>query len=219
MKLPHVLTQVLLMSKPNSDIVNKTEQFVREKLNDEATGHDWWHVDRVRNLALYIAEQEAESNTLVVELEALLHDVADHKFHDGDHEIGPRIAAEHLSDLELDNTTIQHVLDCMRVCSYSRGLEPQTLEAAIVQDADRLDALGAIGIARLFATGPHFKQIIYTPKESKETQKTSVGHFYQKIFNLASQMNTGTGKIIAKEREGYMKKYLDKFYAEWNGTE
>ena len=198
-------------------ILENTAKFAEKTLAGEATGHDWWHVYRVNKLARTICESENDADSFIVSLAALLHDIADHKFHNGDHTVGEKVSRDWLSNQDVDTETIKEVLHCISVCSYSNGLHPESKEAEIVQDADRLDALGAIGLARVFATGVHFGQIFYDPNQPKESQKTTTGHFYEKLFELETQMNTSTGKEIARERSAYLNDYLDRFYLEWEG--
>lgn len=197
-------------------LIDVTAEYVKAELLNEVTGHDWWHVYRVWQLAQRIGKQES-ANMIVVELSALLHDIADYKFHDGDHEKGTTVARQWLESQNADEELISKVCECIKVCSFSKGIRPENIEQAVVQDADRLEALGAIGIARAFATGVHFKQALYDPEKPKESQDTTIGHFYYKLLNLKEQMNTSSGLKIATERDEYMRDFLDRFYKEWEG--
>ena len=199
-----------------SQIIADTHAYVQEILGSEATGHDYWHIYRVCKLALHIATTEP-ADLFVVEMAALLHDIADHKFHNGDREINLTVSRAWIEKQSVPDDTQEHILACIDVCSYSKGKKPESIEAAIVQDADRLDGLGAIGIARVFATGVHFDQIFYNPNQELAEQKTSIGHFHQKIFKLKDQMNTDTAKDIATQRHQYMVDFLDQFHTEWEG--
>ena len=220
MYMPHFLTQCIA----------DTEQHVRQQLEGEGSGHDWWHIHRVRNTALILAKEE-NADLFVVELSALLHDIADHKFHNGDETVGPRVAGEWLIQLGVEPKIIEHVQEIIRDISF-KGAKVQTpmrtIEGKVVQDADRLDALGAIGIARAFAYGGHKNRELYNPEHSP-TQHTSfeaykndagptVNHFYEKLFLLKDRMNTTTGKKIAVERHTFMENYLQRFYDEWDGN-
>jgi uncharacterized protein len=211
------------------DPVSETAEFVKEKFANDSTGHDWWHLYRVWTMAKRIAEEEKGANMLVVELAALLHDIADWKFHDGDSGVGPTAAREWLKNINTDEENIDQVVYIIKHISFKGGFDEhkmQTLEGKIVQDADRLDALGAIGLARLFATGAKLGKIIHDP--SKEytsfeeyykniSKNTMINHFYEKLLLLKDKMNTKTGKKIALHRHEYMERYLEEFYAEWDG--
>ena len=197
-------------------IIQNTADHVKNVLYGESTGHDWWHVYRVWNLAKHITEIE-KADSFIVELAVLLHDLADYKFNDNDHDIGIKVSTKWLESQGVDSAYIEPILDCIRSCSFSSGHTPSTLEAQIVQDADRLEAIGAIGIARAFATGTYFKQIFFNPDLPKENQKTTIGHFYEKLLLLKDGMNTEAGKEIAFERHRYTEEFLVRFYAEWAG--
>lgn len=214
----------------NSEIINKTEEYVKNKLQGEGTGHDWWHIHRVRNTALRLGEIEG-ADLFIVELAALLHDIADHKFHDGDEEIGPATARNWLENLGLDEAVIQRVCTIIRDVSF-KGAEVETtmesIEGKVVQDADRLDALGAIGIARAFAYSGHKGRELYNPEinpeshTSFEAYKKSSGptlnHFYEKLFLLKDRMNTRAGREEAEKRHQFMKDFVDQFFSEWDGN-
>lgn len=212
------------------EIINKTSTFIKNKLQGEASGHDWWHVYRVWNNAKLIAQKEPSANKFIIELGALLHDVADWKFHNGDTTIGPKIAREFLEKLDVEENIIAEICEIIATISFKGAnvkSSMKTLEGAIVQDADRLDALGAVGIARTFAYGGHAGSEMYNPEikpilhntyeEYKNKKTTSINHFYEKLLLLAERMNTQTAKEIAIERQKFMEYYLKQFFAEWNG--
>ncbi len=213
-------------------IIQKTAQFVREHLEGESTGHDWWHTYRVWKMALRIANEEKDVDLFVVQLAALLHDIADWKFHGGDESIGVKLAREWLEKLEVDEKTINHVCEIIKEVSFKGAgvkSKPRTKEGMIVQDADRLDALGAIGIARCFATGAKLNQEIYNPEikpkfhktfeEYKNSKTTSINHFYEKLLLLKDLMNTETARRIAEGRHKFMEEFIDRFFREWNGED
>ena len=211
-------------------IINKTVSFVRETLAEAEGGHDWWHIYRVWKNAKHIAGVEGGVDLLVVELGALLHDIADSKFHHGDEEIGPKTARDYLNSLGLTNSIVEHVENIVRHISFKGTVEGQkwtSPELAVVQDADRLDALGAIGIARTFNYGGHTGRSLYDPnikpnlEMSKEEYKNSttptLNHFYEKLLLLKDLMNTKTGKEMAEGRHQFIEQYLEQFYSEWEG--
>ncbi|NGM66225.1 HD domain-containing protein [Sphingobacterium sp. SGR-19] len=210
-------------------IIQRTAAFVQEKLRNAEAGHDWWHIQRVWNNTKLILETE-NADILVCELTALLHDIADSKFHHGDEQVGPRIAGEFLYSLGLDDGRIEHVQQIIFNMSYKASLgqiDFHSKELEIVQDADRLDAIGAIGIARAFHYGGFKNREIYNPnippqkqlsKEAyKNTTAPTVNHFYEKLLLLQDKMNTDTAKQIAKHRHYFMESFLQQFYGEWNG--
>ena len=213
-----------------TDLIGKTISFVKEKLANAEGGHDWFHVERVYRNAILISKNEV-CNTAIVQLAALLHDIADSKFHDGDETVGPKMAREFLESQEVDEATITHVINIIENISFKGGNFQNTFsskELDIVQDADRLDAIGAIGIARMFNYGGFKNRVIYDPKiapknkmtkeEYKKNDSPTINHFYEKLFLLKDKMNTETGKEIAKERHRYMEGFLSQFYAEWEGA-
>jgi uncharacterized protein len=217
-----------------SDVIQKTEQYVRELLSGDKTGHDWWHTKRVHNVSLHIAEEETKIGTnvniFVVQLAALLHDIADWKFQNGDESVGPQKAMKWLESIGVDKNTSSHVCQIIKDISFKgAGVSDDmpTTEGAIVQDADRLDALGATGIARCFATGTKLGNTIYDPEifptihntvyEYKKLRSTSINHFYEKLFLLKDRMKTNTGKKLAEERHHYMEMFIQRFLSEWNG--
>ena len=212
-----------------TDLIGKTIVFVKAKLANAEAGHDWFHVERVYRNAILISKNEV-CNTAIVQLGALLHDIADSKFHDGDETIGPKMAREFLESQEVDEATIAHVINIIENISFKGGNFEKSFsskELDIVQDADRLDAIGAIGIARMFNYGGFKNRVIYDPKiapknkmtkeEYKKNNSPTINHFYEKLFLLKDKMNTETGKEIAKERHRYMEGFLSQFYAEWEG--
>lgn len=211
-------------------IIDRTADHVRDALSGEGSGHDWHHIERVWRLAKRIGEAEA-ADMAVVELAALLHDIADWKAHGGDPTVGPKTAMAWLTAQGLDVDAVQHVGRIIANISFKGAkVEQPTLsaEGKVVQDADRLDAIGAIGIARAFAYGGSKGRAIYEPAcrptehDSAEaylnSQGTTVNHFYEKLLLLRDRMNTKTGRAIAEERHRFMEEYLRRFYEEWEGA-
>ncbi|HEY5688990.1 MAG TPA: HD domain-containing protein [Yeosuana sp.] len=209
------------------DQITKTIAFVREQLVNAEGGHDWFHIERVFNNALLISKTE-RVDKLVVSLAALLHDIADSKFHNGDETIGPNTARTFLFNLNVDSAVIEHVINIIENISFKGGNVSQKFhskELEVVQDADRLDAIGAIGIARCFNYGGFKNRQLYNPdikpnlKMTKEEYKNSnaptINHFYEKLLLLKDRMNTNTGKRIASDRHAFMELYLKQFYNEW----
>ncbi|MGB0346909.1 MAG: HD domain-containing protein [Balneolaceae bacterium] len=212
------------------NILIETEKYVREQLEGEGSGHDWWHIHRVRNMALSIAKEE-NADVFIVELAALLHDIADHKFHDGDETIGPKVAGDWLATLNVNEATITHVKEIISDLSFKGAnvaTPMRTIEGKIVQDADRIDAIGAIGIARAFAYGGHKNRELFNPDKSptqhnsfdayKNDTGPTINHFYEKLFLLKERMNTQSGRKIAKNRHSFMEDYVNRFYLEWDGN-
>ncbi|MEA2107669.1 MAG: HD domain-containing protein [Bacteroidota bacterium] len=210
-------------------VIQKTIEFVKDTLSDAEGGHDWWHIYRVWNLSKHIAQTESV-NLFIVELGALLHDIADHKFHNGDEEIGPLKAREFLLSLNVDEDIIGHIENIISNISFKGGKHKQHFtspELDVIQDADRLDAMGAIGIARTFNYGGYKQREIYNPaiksnlnmtkEEYKQSKAPTINHFYEKLLLLKDRMNTKTGKIMAKHRHQFMEQYLEEFYNEWEG--
>ena len=210
-------------------LISDTIQFVKQQLEDAEGGHDWFHIERVYKNSLLIAETE-KCNLLVVQLGALLHDIADSKFNDGDETVGPRVAREFLDKHNVDENTIEHIIKIIENISFKGGNFEKKFtskELEIVQDADRLDAIGAVGIARAFNYGGFKNRPLYNPqiepqlKMTKEQYKNTVAptinHFYEKLLLLKDKMNTETGNRIAIERHEFMETFLTQFYAEWNG--
>ena len=215
----------------NTELVEATIAFVKETLGHAEAGHDWFHTQRVFKNALLLAKDE-KVDVLVVSLGALLHDIADSKFNKGDETVGPRMAREFLGSLEVKQKTIDQVCYIIENISFKNSIGRENdanhpLELQLVQDADRLDAIGAIGIARAFHYGGFKNRKLYDPdippnlKLSKEAYKKSdsptINHFYEKLLLLKDKMNTEAGKNIASERHDFLLKYLEQFYAEWNG--
>ncbi|HEY0899941.1 MAG TPA: HD domain-containing protein [Sphingobacteriaceae bacterium] len=213
-----------------NNIIAQTAEYVKNTLADAEAGHVWWHIQRVWNNAKTLAQKE-DVDMVVVELAALLHDIADSKFHNGDEEIGPQKAGAFLRSLHVDNAIVLHVQAIIRNMSFKASLGEVSFhspELAVVQDADRLDAIGAIGIARAFTYGGFKNRELYNPdqkpnlqmtkEEYKSSQSPTINHFYEKLLLLKDKMNTETGKRIAQERHRVMEDYLEQFYAEWEGT-
>lgn len=211
-------------------MIQQTIEYVKSELKDAEGGHDWWHIYRVWKTAKQIAASEAVDNQ-VVELGALLHDIADSKFHDGDETIGPRKASEFLTSIGVDQKIIDHVILIIQNISFGGGNFEKKFhspELAVVQDADRLDALGAIGIARTFNYGGFKNRAIYDPNippqlnmtkaEYKKSTAPTINHFYEKLLLLKKKMNTPTGKKMAAQRHQFMENYLHQFYREWEGN-
>ena len=210
-------------------IINKTIDFVKQELDGAEGGHDWFHIKRVFNNAKLIVKTE-NADELIVSLSALLHDIADSKFYDGDENIGPEKATEFLMSLNIDSSDIEHIVQIIKNISFKGGKVKRTFsskELDIVQDADRLDAIGAIGIARCFNYGGFRDREIFNPNikpklnmtktEYKNSKAPSINHFYEKLLLLKNKMNTNTGKRIAIARHKFMEQYLEQFYAEWDG--
>ena len=211
-------------------LISCTLDFVKEKLHGAEAGHDWFHIERVWKLSKKIAETE-NCNLEVVELSALLHDIADPKFHAGNETLALKIAQDFLENQNVSNAIIEQVLFIIQNISFkNRGEAPKDLpiELKIVQDADRLDAMGAIGIARTFNFGGFKNNLMYHPEippklnmtkeEYKKNEGTTINHFYEKLLLLKDLMNTEKGKELAQERHDFMQKFLDEFYKEWNVT-
>ncbi len=210
-------------------LIEQTRNFVQSALRDAESGHDWWHIFRVWKLAEKIAREE-KADLFVVSLGALLHDIADAKFYKGDETIGPRRAQQFLQKQNLPEEIIRKVLNIIRYVSFKNRdeiPEENSKELHIVRDADRLDAIGAIGIARAFSFGGFKKREMYSPsvpprlgmtkEEYKKNEGTTVNHFYEKLFLLKDMMHTPAGKRLAEERHRFMEQYLEEFYAEWQG--
>ncbi|CAM3656348.1 hydrolase [Flavobacterium saliperosum S13] len=210
-------------------LIDSTILFVKQQLENAEGGHDWFHIERVYKNALLIADGE-ECDLTVVKLGALLHDIADSKFHNGDESVGPKTARAFLESQNASEEVIQHVIAIIENISFKGGnfeKEFHSKELEIVQDADRLDALGAIGIARAFNYGGFKNRTLYNPaiqpklnmskEEYKNSNGTTLNHFYEKLLLLKDKMNTETGKKIALERHNYMQNFLSQFYAEWDG--
>lgn len=210
-------------------LIEKTIAFVKEKLRGAEAGHDWFHIERVYKNALLIAQDDSEADLLVVQLGALLHDIADSKFHDGDESIGPETARQFLSENNVEGDVIEKVVKIIENISFKGGVnrEYTSRELDIVQDADRLDAIGAIGIARTFNYGGFKNRELYNPdikpnlnmtkEEYKNSTAPTINHFYEKLLLLKDKMNTPKGKELAQQRHKFMEQFLEQFYKEWNG--
>jgi uncharacterized protein len=215
----------------NEAIIAEAKKFVRATLEGEGSGHDWWHISRVHNLALTIAKEHAEADLFIVELGALLHDIGDHKFHNGDHTMGPKLVGEWMYTHSVKEEIQEKVIAIVKEISY-KGAQVDTpmssIEGEIVQDADRLDAIGAIGIARTFAYGGNKGREMHNPEHGvenhldfesyKKTTGPTINHFYEKLLLLKDRMNTGFGKKMAEERHRYMEVFLEEFFEEWEGN-
>lgn len=210
------------------NLIENTVEFVKEKLKGAEAGHDWYHIERVWKLSQSIAETE-NCDLQVVELAALLHDIADPKFHNGDETLALKVSREFLESQQASAKVIENVLFIIKNISFkNRGEVPADLpiELKIVQDADRIDAIGAIGIARTFNFGGFKNNLMYDPEikpklnmskeEYKKSDGTTINHFYEKLLLLKDLMNTEKGKEIARERHDFMLQFLDRFYEEWN---
>ena len=217
------------MTMVENKTIENTIAFVKDTLRGAEGGHDWWHIERVYNNAKKIAETE-NADLFIVELGALLHDIADSKFHDGNEDIGPEKARAFLASENVHEDVIDHVENIIRHISFkggNTGITFTSTELSVVQDADRLDALGAIGIARAFNYGGFKKRELYNPDVKPDMQLTkdaykkstapTINHFYEKLLLLKDRMNTDTGKKMAEQRHLFMQQYLQQFYDEWNG--
>ena len=208
-------------------LVDKTEVYVRNLLESEGSGHDWWHIYRVKEMSLRLAREEG-ADSFVCVMAALLHDLADEKV-TGDEQKGKELVEGWLRKLQLDQYTAGHIIQIIGTLSYRGGGGPrmETIEGMVVQDADRLDAIGAIGIARAFVFSGSKGQIIHDPdkhpnvdmsaEEYKKRETTAINHFYEKLLKLKGLMNTKRGRELAGQRHRFMLKYLDVFYGEWDG--
>jgi uncharacterized protein len=211
------------------EMIDATAAFIRERLQHDSSGHDWWHIDRVRRTAVHLAQAEG-ADLAVCELAALLHDIADWKYHGGDDTAGPRAARDWLESQQAAPELVNQVCDIIARLSF-RGAgvatDMPTREGRCVQDADRLDALGAIGIARAFAFGGHFGRALYDPDQPPEMHASfaaykaksgpTINHFYEKLLLLKDRMQTATGRRMAEERHQFLELFLAQFFREWNG--
>jgi uncharacterized protein len=236
----HIFVSTILASKhfieasirmSDQEIIEKTAAFVKSELKNAEGGHDWWHIERVWKNAKTIAQTEPV-NLFVVELAAILHDIADSKFNGGDETIGVEKASVFLRSLSVDQSVISHVGGIIANISFGGGNVKHdffSLEFAVVQDADRLDALGAIGIARTFNYGGFKGRELYNPsvkpalgmtkEEYKSSSAPTINHFYEKLLLLKDRMNTATGRKMAEQRHQFMERYLSQFFREWDGVE
>jgi uncharacterized protein len=215
-----------------SETINQTVHFVKSTLQDAEGGHDWFHIERVWKNAQLIASNE-DVDLFVVELGALLHDIADAKFYDGDESIGPKKARKFLESIQVENNIIDHIENIIKYVSFKSSLDKDSksyfssYELKVIQDADRLDAIGAIGIARAFNYGGFKNRELYNPEikpnldlnkeEYKKSKAPTINHFYEKLLLLKDKMNTKTGRLIAIERHNFMEQYLEQFYKECEG--
>jgi uncharacterized protein len=212
-------------------IIANTITFVKKELKDAEGGHDWFHIERVFKNALLIAKEESVA-IFVVSLGALLHDIADSKFYNGDETIGPKMATEFLKKQKVNTETSTHIINIIKYISFKNSFEKGTKiftskELEVVQDADRLDAIGAIGIARCFNYGGFKNRALFNPailpnltmtkEQYKNSDAPTINHFYEKLLLLKDQMNTASGKKIAAQRHTFMETYLQQFYNEWDG--
>lgn len=210
-------------------VIDNTILFVKKQLQNTESGHDWFHIYRVYKNAMHIAKTE-QCNLQIVQLAALLHDIADSKFYNGDESIGPKMAREFLESQKVDHFIVDNVVQIIENISFKGGnfqTHFNSIELQIVQDADRLDAIGAIGIARTFNYGGFKNRTIYNPdiapilnmnkEQYKNSDAPTINHFYEKLLLLKSRMNTEAGKKIAEERHRFMELFLSQFYAEWDG--
>jgi len=218
------------MTIAQQECINATMDFVKKELADAEGGHDWFHIERVYKTSMLLAKKE-KCNPFIVALGALLHDIADAKFHQGDETLGAKKTHAFLTQQQLDNTVINHVVALVENISYRGGHSKTTftsIELKIVQDADKLDAMGAIGIARCFNYGGFKNRVIYDPdiqpnlnmsaKEYRLQESPTINHFYEKLLLLKDLMHTQTGKEVAAKRHAFMEAYLHQFYSEWDGN-
>lgn len=220
------------MLAADSALIDRTADFIRQRFLHEGSGHDWEHIRRVWQVARALARHTPQANPLITELGALLHDVADWKFHGGDEEAGPRAAREWLLSQQAPEPVIQAVETIIREISF-KGLgvatPMSTLEGALVQDADRLDAIGAIGVARAFAYGGHKNRPLHDPaippvthdsfESYKKNTAPTVNHFYEKLLHLQDRLNTDAARHVARERHAFMEQFLEQFLREWEGAD
>ena len=218
------------MTNEQLNHIDLTKAYVKKTLAHAEGGHDWFHTERVYKNAMLICQKES-ADPYIVGLSALLHDIADSKFNNGDETIGPKMAREFLFGINVDSVAIEHVVKIIENVSFKGGKEAKTfssIELNVVQDADRLDALGAIGIARTFNYGGFKNRKLYDPdikpnlnmtkEEYKNSTAPTINHFYEKLLLLKDLMQTQTGKAIASERHRYMEDFLDRFFDEWKGN-
>ena len=217
------------MNKDKEAIIHNTILYIKEIMSGAEGGHDWWHINRVWQLSKQVARSE-NVDSFIVEMGALLHDIADSKFNNGDEEIGPRIASEFLHTMDIDKDDLSHIVKIVSNISFKGGKEEQkfrSLELDVVQDADRLDAIGAIGIARTFNYGGYKGREIYNPEiepdlnmskeEYKNNNAPTINHFYEKLLLLKDRMNTKTGRAMAEHRHKFVEQFLEEFFKEWEG--
>ena len=211
-------------------MIDKTKEFVKNKLYGEGSGHDWFHIERVYNLAKYIGKKE-KADSFIVEMCALLHDIDDWKF-SNTNDIQTTVTENFLKSINIDGSYLEQIIKIIQTMSFKGGIVDSTqttIEGKVVQDADRLDAIGAIGIARTFAYGGHKNRLIYDPdikpmdfkslEEVKNAENHTINHFYEKLLKLKDLMNTDTAKELAEKRHKFMENFLEEFYEEWNFNE
>lgn len=219
------------MNNTQQNTIDNTISFVKNTLKNAEGGHDWFHIERVYKNTKLISNTENVDSFIVI-LGALLHDIADAKFYDGDETVGPKMARTFLESQHVEESIIEHVVNIINHISYKNSLNTSgkkwtSPELEVVQDADRLDAIGAVGIARCFNYGGFKNRPMYDPEikpnlnmnkeEYKKSAAPTINHFYEKLLLLKDKMNTASGKKIAEQRHEYMKQYLEQFYAEWDG--
>ncbi|MED3572055.1 HD domain-containing protein [Cytobacillus praedii] len=210
------------------DMIVRTESFVKEVLGEDSTGHDWYHIERVRKNALYIAEKENKGDRFIIEMAALLHDIPDEKLNESK-EDGEKKLTDFLELLALEKAACEKIIEIIQSISFKGGRKTEliSVEAEIVQDADRLDAIGAIGIGRTFAYGGKKGHLLYDPaikvreemseKEYRTGKSSTIHHFYEKLLKLKDLLNTDTARELASKRHQFMEQFLEQFYSEWNG--
>ncbi|UYZ64084.1 HD domain-containing protein [Hymenobacter weizhouensis] len=220
------------MPAADSELIERTADFIRQQFLHEGSGHDWEHIRRVWQVARALARHTPQANSLITELGALLHDVADWKFHGGDEEAGPHAARQWLHSQQAPEAVIQAVEIIIREISF-KGLgvptPMSTLEGELVQDADRLDAIGAIGVARAFAYGGHKNRPLHDPtippaahdsfESYKKNTSPTVNHFYEKLLHLQDRLNTPAARRVARQRHAFMEQFLTQFMREWDGQD
>lgn len=220
------LAGFFIVKMNQEEIIKQTIEFVKDKLHGDSSGHDWWHIYRVWNMAKKLHQNEG-GNLFIIEMAALLHDVADWKFYENEEE-GVKVIDDWLNQVKLSGSEITQIIDVIKNVSFKgAGVKDQmkSLEGKIVQDADRLDAIGAIGVARTFAFGGKFQREMHNPNEEKQMHKnfeeyksargTTINHFYEKLLLLKDRLNTESAKKIAEERHVFMETFLKQFYDEW----
>ncbi len=216
-----------MLNTQQEAIIQKTKEFVQKTLEKAESGHDYWHIQRVLKASITIAQNEG-ADMYIVQMGALLHDIADSKFHNGDETVGPKVAKDFLLQENVDEQTIDHIVKIIENISFKNTFSGQKFtskELEIIQDADRLDAIGAIGIARAFIYGGHKNNLMYDPdfvidenmtkEQYKKGSTATINHFYEKLLKLKDLMNTKTGKKLAEDRHNFMLLFLEQFYKEW----
>jgi uncharacterized protein len=200
-------------------IIKSVEDFARNSTIEFDSGHDWWHLHRVRNLALHLHQSENKGDRILIEISALLHDIDEKKFRKSGNPGAETIITDLLKKYEVENSIIHEVVQINKYISFSstEEIEKKSPEFLIVQDADRLDAIGAIGIARAFNYGGFKNNAIYIPETADgKLYPSTIAHFYEKLLLLRGKMNTSTGRMLAEERHKFLERFLEQFYKEWN---